>query len=203
MIQKTYIIFAVGIVSLFVGVVYTSVNVTNNMIKEQTEHMDARVNNQIDGEEYQKRSRESEKTYRSKVADALERIESKFLEAVEIVGRLDGLGGDGSDQEGANVKLIDQTVNITELGDNEYVVYLNGTPYDINDVILNVTENDTVVMRVVVIEQNNYYQYYPYIPGNMSEILNLSGDFNSAAELDMVAKNLSAGIESFRTGSIT
>lgn len=93
MIQKTYIIFAVGIVSLFVGVVYTSVNVTNNMIKEQTEHMDARVNNQIDGEEYQKRSRESEKTYRSKVADALERIESKFLEAVEIVGRLDGLGG--------------------------------------------------------------------------------------------------------------
>ncbi|GBE17783.1 hypothetical protein BMS3Abin16_00371 [archaeon BMS3Abin16] len=203
MLQKTNLIFAVGIIALFVGVVYTMVNITNTMITEQTGLLDARAGDQIGGVEYQRRGRESEKMYRGRIADALERIESKFLEVAKIVGRLDTLRGDRLNQEGANVRLVDQKVNITELGPDKYVVYLNGTPYDINDVMLNVTENRTLVMRVVVIEQDNYYQYYPYIPGNMSEILNLSGDYNYTADLEMIAANLSMGLENFRTDSIT
>ncbi len=203
MLNKTNIIFAVGVVSLFVGVVYSVVNTTNTMITEQNALLDARTSDQIDGAEYQKLSRESERVYRVQVADALAKIESKFIEVAGIIGRLDAIRGDRPDQEGANVRLVDQKVNITELGPDKYVVYLNGTPYDINDVILNVTENRTLVMRVVVIEQNNYYQYYPYLPGNMSELLNLSGDYNYTADLGSVARNLSEGIESFRTESIT
>jgi hypothetical protein len=132
-----------------VGVVYSVVNTTNTMITEQNALLDARTSDQMDGAEYQKLSRESERVYRVRVADALARLESKFIEVAGIIGRLDTLRGDRPDQEGANVRLVDQKVNITELGPDKYVVYLNGTPYDINDVLLNVTENRTLVMRVL------------------------------------------------------
>ena len=58
MLQKTNLIFAVGIIALFVGVVYTMVNITNTMITEQTGLLEARAGDQIGGVEYQRRGRE-------------------------------------------------------------------------------------------------------------------------------------------------
>jgi hypothetical protein len=200
MLSKSYIGLSIGIISLFTGVVYTLVNSTGTMITEQTEIMDDRYNGRIEDSEFQRRSRESEGVYRDSVANALERIESKFVEVAKLVKSLDDLMG-GSDEP--NVRLVDQEVNITSLGEDRYAVVFNGTPYDLEDLFLDVEENKTVTMKVVVIEQNNYYEYYPYLRGNMSDILNLSEDYNYSADLDQVAKNLSAGIESFRKDRIT
>ena len=203
MLNKTNLIFAVGVVSLFVGVVYSVVNTTNTMITEQNALLDARVNDQIDSAEYQKLSQASERTYRTRVADALSKIESKFIEAAGIIGRLDDLWDRRPEPEGANYRLVNRTVNVTVIGEDDYLIYINGTVHRIRDLGLNLSENNTATLPVVVVEQNNYYQYYPYIHGNMSEILNLSGDYNYTADLEMITGNLSAGLEDFRTDSIT
>jgi hypothetical protein len=203
MVGKYYIIFSVGIISLFAGVVYTLVNVTDLMITEQTQIMDARFHGQISEGEFQSRSRESESAYRNNVADALEKIESKFLEVARIVKSISGLMDTLPESDEQSVRLIDQEVSITTLDDNRHVVYLNETPYDIEDLFLDVKENNSVVMKVVVIQQDNYYQYHPYLRGNMSEILNISEDYNYSADLDSIAGNLTVGIENLRTESIT
>jgi hypothetical protein len=203
MVGKYYIVFSVGIISLFAGVVYTLVNVTDLMINEQTQIMDARFQGKISEDEFQRKSKESERTYRNEVADSLEKIESKFLEVARIVKSINGLMHTLPESDEQSVRLIDHEVSINTLEDNRHVVYLNETPYDIDNLFLDVKENDTVVMKVVVIKQDNYYQYYPYLRGNISEILNLSGEYNYSTELDSLTKNLSLGIESLRTDRIT
>lgn len=202
MIKKPYLIFGIGIIALFTGVVYTMANATNTMIAEQTKIADARFQGEIGDAEFQRLSRKSEVTYRNTVADALGRIESKFQDAAKVVGALIGLAGSLPKDEEPEIRLIDQKVNITLIGEDDYAVFLNGTPYPLEDLYLNVTDNNTVVMKVIVVEQNNYYQYYPYLRGNMSEILNISGS-NYSADLESIAANLSTGIESFRTDRIT
>ncbi|RMF91481.1 MAG: hypothetical protein D6733_01015 [Methanobacteriota archaeon] len=82
---KAYVIMAVGVMGLFVGVVYSIVASTNNMINEQTRLLNARVHGEISDQEYLQRKREVEHTYRSSVADSLERIESKFLDVVGLL----------------------------------------------------------------------------------------------------------------------
>jgi len=203
MLGKTQILFAVGIISLFTGVVYTIVNATGSMITEQTRLMDARLKNRIGAEEYRERTRETEMLYRGKVAAALEKIESKFKEAIGVVGRLSKLGEGYHGSEEPRFKLVEQEVNVTVLDDGEVVVFLNGTPYPVEDLELNFTEDNKVLVKVVVIEENRVYHYYPYMPGNMTELLNLTGKGNYTAELEAVAGNLSQGIERLRTETVS
>jgi hypothetical protein len=203
MFRKSYLIFSIGIISLFTGVVYTMVNATNDMISDQTVLIDARYRGEIPDSEFKARSSESEAVYRNSVANALERIESKFVEVAKIVTTLNGLIETLPESDEPTIELVDQKVNITSIGDNEYAVVFNGTPYNLEDLYLNVTDNYTVVMKVVVIEQNNYYRYYPYVRGsNLTEILNISEDYNYTAELEAISRNLTQGIESFRQDTV-
>ena len=202
MLGKPYIIFGIGIISLFLGVVIAISNSTNTMIEEQTEIADARYRGMISEKEYQAKSQESEAEYRSSVAESLEKIESKLIEAVKIVKGITSLADRGGNEE-LEVRLVEQNVNITSV-DGRHVVVLNGTPYDLEDLFIGVDENESVVVKVVVIEQNNYIQTYPYLrDSDMAEILNVSEDGNITGQLDAIAGNLSQGIENFKTDSLT
>ncbi len=88
MLGKGYLALALGIATLFAGVVYTVTLSTSKMIDSQTQLLRARIQGEIGEEEYALRSQEIEHDYRQSVAAALSRLADKFRAVAGIIEKL-------------------------------------------------------------------------------------------------------------------
>ncbi|WP_456473851.1 hypothetical protein [Candidatus Pyrohabitans sp.] len=85
MLGKSYVLLGIGVVALFVGVVYTIALSTGKLVDTQTELLSARIQGEIGEEQYAQRSQEAEQGYRQEVAEALERLAGRLGEVAQNV----------------------------------------------------------------------------------------------------------------------
>ena len=85
MLGKSYVLLGIGVVALFVGVVYAIALSTGKLVDTQTELLSARIQGEIGEEQYALRSQEAEQSYRQEVAEALERLAGRLWEVAGIV----------------------------------------------------------------------------------------------------------------------
>jgi hypothetical protein len=83
-----YVAIAIGIVTLYAGIMHTMSSATGSMIDAQSDAMRSRVRGEISDAEYAERSKEAEFAWRNKVAEQLDRVRDKFDEMVGVIEKV-------------------------------------------------------------------------------------------------------------------
>jgi hypothetical protein len=83
-----FVALAIGVVTLYAGIMSTMSSATGSMIDAQSDAMRAKFRGEITDAEYAERSRTAEFTWRDKVAGQLERLKDKFDQVVSVVEKV-------------------------------------------------------------------------------------------------------------------